>query len=118
MVDWYVWIHSLEYNLHSFIEALMEGSKVARYAAVASRFLKALAIVGILVDVGTFIYAVRETNVVHCSFSLALQAITDSEERDNLREAIKELYVTRIITKVYAMMMDTIKTYVSCQLLE
>ncbi|KAJ8501853.1 hypothetical protein ONZ45_g12005 [Pleurotus djamor] len=75
-------------------ETLLETSTLARYASNAGRFLKVLSIIGIFAD----------------GFILAFDFFEQKKQRDELDKAIRELYVSRIIAKVYAQMCDAVKT--------
>jgi len=74
-------------------EALQDVSKLAKYAAKAAEFLKAVAILGVIAD----------------AFILAFAAYEESQQRDELRNAINELFVRRIISKFYEQLCDAIK---------
>ncbi|KAL4262791.1 hypothetical protein AB1N83_006505 [Pleurotus pulmonarius] len=75
-------------------ETLAETSQVAKYAGTASRFLKVLAIVGIFAD----------------GFILAFDFYEQRKQKDELDKAIRELYVSRIIAKMYGSMCNAVKT--------
>ncbi|KAF8878188.1 hypothetical protein BD779DRAFT_1217980 [Infundibulicybe gibba] len=76
------------------IRALEDGSKVAKYAARASRILKIIAVIGVIAD----------------AFILAFALHTEGKQRDSLRGAINDLFVRRIISKFYEQMCIAIKT--------
>ncbi|KAJ8516947.1 hypothetical protein ONZ45_g5826 [Pleurotus djamor] len=75
-------------------DGLVEASQVAKYASNAGRFLKVLSIVGIFAD----------------GFILAFDLYEQKQQRDELVKTIRELFVSRILAKVYARMCDAIKT--------
>ncbi|KDQ28479.1 hypothetical protein PLEOSDRAFT_1084197 [Pleurotus ostreatus PC15] len=77
------------------IESVAEATEqVAGYAANASRYLGFLSIVGILSD----------------GFILVYTYFSEKEQKEELQKAIKELYVSRIVAKVFAQMCDAINT--------
>ncbi|KAF7429004.1 hypothetical protein PC9H_008242 [Pleurotus ostreatus] len=76
-------------------ESVAEATEqVAGYAANASRYLGFLSIVGILSD----------------GFILVYTYFSEKEQKEELQKAIKELYVSRIVAKVFAQMCDAINT--------
>ncbi|KAF8884346.1 hypothetical protein BD779DRAFT_1537138 [Infundibulicybe gibba] len=76
------------------IDFLEDSSKLARYAARASRVLKIIAIVGVIAD----------------AFILAFALYAEAQQRTALRGAINDLFVRRIISKFYEKMCGAIKT--------
>ncbi|THH34065.1 hypothetical protein EUX98_g50 [Antrodiella citrinella] len=75
-------------------ETMEETSTLARYAANSSRWLKILSVIGIFVD----------------AFILAFDYFVQKKQKEALDKAITELYVGRILVKVFARMCDAIKT--------
>ncbi|KAF8871927.1 hypothetical protein BD779DRAFT_1680031 [Infundibulicybe gibba] len=76
------------------IDFLEDSSKLANYAARASRILKIIAIVGVIAD----------------AFILAFALYAEAQQRTALRGAINDLFVRRIISKFYEKMCGAIKT--------
>ncbi|KAJ8516941.1 hypothetical protein ONZ45_g5828 [Pleurotus djamor] len=71
-----------------------DGVLMAKYLANGTTYLGILSIAGILAD----------------GFILAYAYYEEKEQKNELDKAIGELYVTRIIAKVYSKMCDAIKT--------
>ncbi|KAF8878184.1 hypothetical protein BD779DRAFT_1676937 [Infundibulicybe gibba] len=76
------------------VDILEESSKLANYAARASRVLKIISVVGVIAD----------------AFILAFALYAESQQRTALRGAINDLFVRRIISKFYERMCSAIKT--------
>ncbi|KAG9218111.1 hypothetical protein CCMSSC00406_0010132 [Pleurotus cornucopiae] len=94
-------------------ETLAETSQVAKYAGTASRFLKVLAIVGIFADGFILAFDVSESASDLSGFAdaeMIIQFYEQKKQKDELDKAIRELYVSRIIAKMYGSMCDAIKT--------
>ncbi|EMD39524.1 hypothetical protein CERSUDRAFT_111849 [Gelatoporia subvermispora B] len=76
-------------------DALEASSKVARYTATASRWLKTIGSLGPFVD----------------ALVLAMNAYEQNKQRAELRRVIKELYVSRIAAQFFANMCSLTKTW-------
>ncbi|KAF8871918.1 hypothetical protein BD779DRAFT_1574691 [Infundibulicybe gibba] len=76
------------------VDFLEDSSKLANYAARASKVLKIIAVVGIIAD----------------AFILAFALYAEAQQRTALRGAINDLFVRRIISKFYERMCSAIKT--------
>ncbi|KAF8878186.1 hypothetical protein BD779DRAFT_1217895 [Infundibulicybe gibba] len=76
------------------VDFLEDSSKLAKYAARASRVLKIIAVVGVIAD----------------AFILAFALYAEAQQRTALRGAINDLFVRRIISKFYEKMCGAIKT--------
>ncbi|KAE9391813.1 hypothetical protein BT96DRAFT_1023872 [Gymnopus androsaceus JB14] len=78
----------------SAIDVLKNASKIGKWAKNASRVLKIVAVIGVIAD----------------AFILAMAYFEEKKQRDELRAAINELYVRRLISKYYTLMCDTLKS--------
>ncbi|EMD39522.1 hypothetical protein CERSUDRAFT_111847 [Gelatoporia subvermispora B] len=82
-------------GIKAAVEGLEASSKAARYAATASRWLKTIAFLGLVAD----------------AFTLALDAYEQHKQRDELRKAIAQIYVSRISAQFFTDMCNSIKTW-------
>lgn len=91
-----------------------QASVTARYAANASRFLKTLAIVGIFTDAFVFAFDVRAPNIQGqaSKLSYSIQAYEEHQQTVGLENAVKQLYTSRIVAKVFSRSCDVIQSLV------